>query len=341
MKKITLPRDCSSSRSTFPYKIRVNIYHGIDRDRSKRYYRLKFGYKTSEIFLLSMKIILSLHTIVECTWCIAKGNNGPENENETKMEHDQISNFIKLLRWRLWLFHRGCDAIRFAPKSNFILRRKRACREWKIFNAVYDSASSHFMRISARVFLHYGWYLTVIIPAELRGEIWPYRNDTHGATYRESEYTSDLLNANLLRDITLVRDTDSYTQSSLLSAISINISGTFAEFMAGAVRGISKVRFPTARYISVFPAHEKWICRLARGSLNFPELIISRNIQTRKEPRARLLVRRDARIDSIKGVYGNRLLRRISIGVLCGPRYVRRIRYSDEQYQDRESILFH
>lgn len=53
-----------------------------------------------------------------------------------------------------------------------------------------------------------------------------------------------------------------------------------------AVRGISKVRFPAARYISVFPAHEKWICRLAGGSLNFPELIISRGIyRTRKEPR--------------------------------------------------------
>lgn len=53
-----------------------------------------------------------------------------------------------------------------------------------------------------------------------------------------------------------------------------------------AVRGISKVRFPAARYISVFPAHEKWICRLAGGSLNFPELIISRGIyRTRKEAR--------------------------------------------------------
>lgn len=96
-----------------------------------------------------------------------------------------------------------------------------------------------------------------------------------------------------------------------------------------AVRGISKVRFPAARYISVFPGHEKWICRLAGGSLNFPELIISWNIRVKNL--ARLLMRRDIRIDSIKGVYGNRLLRRISIGILCGPRYVRRIRYPGKE----------
>lgn len=111
-----------------------------------------------------------------------------------------------------------------------------------------------------------------------------------------------------------------------------------------AVRGISKVRFPTARYISVFPAHEKWICRLAGGSLNFPELTIPRNIQTRKEP-PHASIRRDVRIDSIKGVYGNRLLQRISIGILCGPSYVRRIWYWGEhgiKIKTRySSILFH
>lgn len=74
----------------------------------------------------------------------------------------------------------------------------------KTFNAIYTIlASSHFMRISVRIVLvcfTLERYLTIIIPAELYGKIWQYRNDIYGATYRESEYTSDLLNANLLRE---------------------------------------------------------------------------------------------------------------------------------------------
>jgi len=108
----------------------------------------------------------------------------------------------KTITVTLWPFHGRC--IRFVPKSNSILWRKRIYIasenvQWHI----YDSASSHFMRISVHIVLvcfTLWWYLTIIIPAELYGEIWPDRNDTRGATYRESEYTSDLLNANLLRE---------------------------------------------------------------------------------------------------------------------------------------------
>jgi len=61
--------------------------------------------------------------------------------------------------------------------------------------------------------------------------------------------------------ITLARDTDLYNPIHVIRRIYKYIRH-IRRIYGKTVHRISKVRFPAARYISVFLTREKWICRL-------------------------------------------------------------------------------
>jgi hypothetical protein len=102
--------------------------------------------------------------------------------------------------------------------------------------------------------------------------------------------------------------------------------------MAGLLAEFQKSDFPTARYVSVFPARMKSGFVVSRGLTKFPQLAAPRNIQTRKELCALPYTRRPRRawyIDSIKSYTASisREEYRLDGEYYANPTYVRNTEY--------------
>lgn len=173
-----------------------------------------------------------------------------------RAEGSQVLNFIALLHWYYHFFTDDTMSSSVLLKIEFQSLEETFISQTKIFDVMQNSTNTHSTRI--RIVWYLLLYFTIIIHSRLHSETWQYHIARCNVSWIRMYVW--LIERKLVMRITLVRDTDS------CNPIHVNRIYKYIKHIrriyGKTVCGISKVRFPAVRYISVFLTREKWICRL-------------------------------------------------------------------------------